>query len=189
MGNLLVIDWDYFFRNPMESGDFSSENGEFWLYDWGHNESWAPGLQDYLWTNRAAGFIRHGLPLPECHVPDNFWDRFDIDPDAVCELSDSNMYSGVADNYEVFDHVYLFDAHHDLYTIETQEDLDEWVENSKISCEDWMFMHYLNGSKLHWRWPRWHKTGAKVRATVAKWVGLDARKDDMGKIDIKFDAV
>jgi hypothetical protein len=187
MSNLLVIDWDYFFYNPMEAGDFKDET--VWLFDWGHNES--PMFTDWIWPIRASGFMRYDLPLPDVTVPEGFWDRFTFSDTAVGEVSDSNMYSGVAFSEYGFDHVWLFDAHHDLYTIKTQFDLDDWRKRNQVTCEDWMYAHFLRGAKLHWRWPQWHTTGAKVRGGIPKWVKCDARKDDMGKLDKRmvFDAV
>ena len=187
MSNLLVVDFDYFFYNPLYATD--GHDKRFWLFDWGHSESRL--YREIVWPTRAASFMENGFELPGVDVPENWWDRFNIAPDAVCEVSDSNMYSGVAGNYRTFDHVWLYDAHHDLYRIETEEQLEQYAEKGEITCEDWMFNHLLNGAKLHWRWPRWFTYGKKMRHEVPKWVGLDARKDDMAKLDprMEFDTV
>lgn len=187
--NLLVIDWDYFFYNPLYATD--GHDPRFWLFDWGHNENMVlPGI----WSIRAAGFLQNGFELPQVDIPEGFWDRFNIADDAVCEVSDSNMYSGVVGRNTnaptVFDHVWLFDAHHDVYRVKTLDDLEAWADEGAITCEDWMFAHYVQGSKLHWRWPRWFTYGKKMRATeIPKWLHMDARRDDLGKIDMRFDAV
>ena len=185
MSNLLVVDWDYFFANPMESGDTTDER--FWLFDWGHQESVL--MRDIIWGTRAPSFLKFGLELPGVTVPENWWDRFNIADDAVIEVSDSNMYSGLAGDGAEFEHVWLYDAHHDLYRIKTLADFRHYMDRGIITCEDWMFVHHGNESKLHWRWPQWHIGGKDVRKTIPKWVGCDARKDDMGKLDIEFDTV
>jgi hypothetical protein len=186
MSNLLVVDWDYFFYNPLYAVD--GHDPRFWLFDWGHREDTM--FRDHIWPMRGAAFLSHGMELPGVQVPENWWARFNIADDAVCEVSDSNMYSGVVDGGRVFKHVWLFDAHHDCYRIKTEEQLAEFAEAGNVTCEDWMFVHHVKGAKLHWRWPKWFTYGKKMRATeIPKWIGLDARKDDLGKIDMRFDAV
>ena len=187
MSNLLVVDFDYFFKNSMEALD--TDDPAFWLYDWGHQEGSA--LHENLWPLRAAQFLQHDFALPQVDVPDNWWNRFNIAEHATVEVSDSNMYSGVAGGDQEFEHVWLYDAHHDLYRIKTREQLRDWANEGQVTCEDWMFAHWIRGAKLHWRWPRWHKAGKSMRATIPKWVGADARRDDMGKLDsrMEFDTI
>jgi hypothetical protein len=185
--NLLVVDWDYFFYNPLYA--VHGDDPRFWLFDWGHRESKL--FIDMLWSTRAASFMMNGFDLPKVDVPDMWWDRFSISDNAICEVSDSNMYSGVVDNSESFDHVWLFDAHHDLFRIKTPEQLEQFKQSGEVTCEDWMFAHFIRGSKLHWRWPRWFYYGKNYRRDIPKWVNCDARKDDLGRIDprMQFDAV
>lgn len=187
MSNLLVVDWDYFFYNPLYATDGHDER--FWLFDWGHRES--PLYIDVLWPMRAAGFLKHGFDLPTVDVPKDWWDRFNIADDAVCEVSDSNMYSGIAGDGRVFDHVWLYDAHHDLFAIHSPEQLLEYSAKGAVTCEDWMWVHHLQGSRLHWRYPKWFPYGKHYARELPKWVNCDARKDDMGKLDtrMKFDVV
>jgi hypothetical protein len=186
MGNLLVVDWDYFFPNPMESGDTSDER--YWLFDWGHAESIL--MRDIIWSTRAPGFLKHGLELPGVSVPEGWWDRFNIADDAVVEVSDSNMYSGVAGNNTAFERVWLFDAHHDLYRVQTRKDYDTVIEKGAITCEDWMWFHKAAGSKLHWRWPQWHIGGQGVADHIPKWAKVDTARDDLEPLaDIEFDVV
>lgn len=187
MPNLLVVDFDYFFVNPLEGGIFSDE--AFWLYDWGHNETEL--YRTHIWPSRAAAFWANDRPLPGVEIPEGWWDRFNIDPDAVCTVSDSNAYSGVMEvKAEAYDHVWLFDAHHDLYRFDTTEEVEEWADaGGPITCEDWMFAHHMRGSRLHWRWPQWHKAAKGMRDAIPKFVGCDARKDDMGDLDMRFDSV
>lgn len=182
MPNLLVVDWDYFFLNKLEWGYFNDD--DMLLYDWSHSE--CELYKTIIWPSRGANFIRNDLPLPDVDIPENWWDRFNIADDSLLEVSDSNVYSGMVNGYETYDHVWLFDAHHDLYKIKTPEQLTGW---KSMTCEDWMFSHYLRGSKLHWRWPKLHREGRAMRSDIPKWVGCDARRDDMGRIDMQFDAV
>jgi hypothetical protein len=188
MSNLLVIDFDYFFYNPLYA--VHGDDERFWLFDWGHSESSSLYL-DMIWPIRAASFLKYDFELPQVEVPANWWGRFNISEDAIGEVSDSNMYSGVVNDGEHFDHVWLFDAHHDLFKIQTEEQLREFRDKGDITCEDWMFAHYIRGSKLHWRWPKWFDYGKNYRKDIPKWVGCDARRDDLGKLDprMQFDAV
>lgn len=185
MSNLLVVDFDYFFKNPLEWGDF--DDPDMWLYDWGHQEG--SRLHDALWSSRAASFWMRGSELPMAQVPDNFWSRFTFTDDAMLEVSDSNMYSGIAGEGKPFDQVWLYDAHHDLFRMKTHADLAAWVERGTFSCEDWMYVHHLNGSKLHWRWPKGHNAAKGMKATVPKWVHLDAKVDDSRALSLPFDTV
>lgn len=185
MRNLLVVDWDFFFKNSLEWGDTSDPG--FWLYDWGHQEG--SRIHEMLWPTRAASFWRAGMELPTVTVPDDFWNRFTFTEDAVLEVSDSNMYSGVAGNDAKFDQVWLYDAHHDLFRIKTHQHLAEWVERGQISCEDWMYVHHINGAKLHWRWPKGHRAAKGMKADVPKWVGLDAKVDDGKPMSLPFDTI
>jgi len=191
MSNLLVVDFDFFFMNPLEAADTSVDQRWFWKFDWGHSESQAIFL-NVVWPMRAGSFLKDGYPLPGVDVPEGFWDRFTFTEDAVGEVSDSNMYSGIAANEREFEHVWLFDAHHDMYGIETKEQLAEFARTNTVTCENWMFVHYLKGSKLHWRYPRWNKAAGQHYRPEAKRWGCDARKDDGAKFDAKnmvFDAV
>lgn len=183
--NLLVVDFDYFFVNKLEGGHLNDE--AFMFYDWGHLEN--EMFRTHIWPSRAAGFIRSGLELPGVEIPTDWWARFDIDPDATCSVSDSNAYSGAMEAEDSYDHVWLFDAHHDLYRIKTLRQVDEWASQNRLSCEDWMFAHYLRGSALHWRWPQWHRLAAAMAEEIPDWVNCDARADDMAPVNVRFDAV
>ncbi|MBW3709793.1 hypothetical protein DTB58_39300, partial [Streptomyces griseus] len=72
-GRLLVVDFDFFFHNPLEGAE-AAHRGDPLLYDWGHAET--PFLQEDIWTFRAEDFIRAGTSLPRCEGLDGFWDRF-----------------------------------------------------------------------------------------------------------------
>jgi hypothetical protein len=182
--NLLVVDWDYFFENKMEAGRTSDPT--IWLYDWGHSEA---RKSDWLWPIRAAGFLQHDLPLPGVAVPQDWWSRFRIKPGSTLFLADSNMYAGIVrpPGGWSFDNVWLFDAHHDCYTVQTPQDLDAWEARGQLTCEDWMFWHYLNDARLHWRYPQWLPTPSNN--SYPDWLSLDAAQDDMQPLDVEFDTV
>jgi len=183
--NLLMVDWDYFFYNPLYAVD--GDHPDFWLYDWGHAERSL--FIDHAWPTRASAFFRHGSGLPQVEVPPDWWSRFTIAPDARVEVSDSNMYSGIAGGGQDFKNVYLYDAHHDLYRVETPQELEDWAEQGQITCEDWMWAHHLRGSKLHWRWPQWFTYGPQMRKEIPSWVKCDSRKDDGKTPPVTFDVV
>lgn len=190
MNNLLVVDWDMFFRNPMEGGDY--ENGEQWLYDWGHAESPFFIEGGIIWAERALGFMRAGMDLPKVDVPTNFWDRFKFDDETKLYVADSNAYAGLLydQNGDPFEHVYLFDAHHDLYKFKTQKQVQEWHETGEdITCENWMFKHLMRGATLHWRYPQWHGNGPSHAEDLPDWIGLDSAYDDGKPLDVQFDTV
>lgn len=205
MSNLLVVDWDYFFPNPLEGG-FNLTGQDLYLYDWGHRE--APFFIDMIWGSRATGFLANDLPLPE--VTDDwktFPERFKLTDDATIFYADSNMHSGLIGTPDggYFDNVLLYDAHHDAgYSVET---FAEWQRQHVVkgqiefSCEDWMLVHYLQGAKLHWRFPDWHENfkerlrEGQTDGEVAhgpfwpKGVTLDAEVDDGYEVDMEFDSV
>lgn len=188
VSNLLVIDWDFFFRNPMEAGDL--RDGELWLYDWGHRESPFYVDGDTIWPVRAAGFQRVGMELPRVDVPARFWDRFIFEPETRLYVADSNAYAGLLrdQNDEPFEHVYLFDAHHDLYKFTSRTEVISWHETrADITCENWMFKHLMRGSELHWRMPRWHGKAAEMAEQLPDWVGLEAAYDDGKPMGVSFD--
>jgi hypothetical protein len=211
VSNLLVVDWDYFFPNPMEGG-FNLTGNDLYLYDWGHRE--ATFYIDMVWGSRATGFLMHDLPLPE--VTEDwkaFPDRFNLTDDATVFYADSNVHSGLIESVdgEPFEEVLLYDAHHDSgYSVATFNDwMKKHVRKDKIefSCEDWMLVHYMAGSDLTWRFPNWHESFKERLAAgpcqagdcdlghVAHgpfWpegVNLDAAVDDGKPVDTEFDTV
>jgi hypothetical protein len=176
---LLVVDWDYFFFNPLEAGDMTHD---VFLFDWGHRES--PLFIDTMWPIRAASFIRNQLPLPRVNnLWKKFWSRFQFTPHATLEVADSNAYAGLAKPAAPllsFDHVWLYDAHHDSgYGIKSYQSWARKFVESKgvIDCSDWMLVHQFYGSKLHYRFPKWHKHYLKEGVEVCKGVKLEAKVD------------
>lgn len=189
MSNLLAVDWDYFFGNPMEAGNVKDPT--FWMYDWGHRETPFFIEGEYIWGDRAAGFERHGIELPTVDVPADWWKQFKIDPQATLYVADSNAWGGRVRNPEgdSFDNVVLYDAHHDLFGIESRDQLDAFEESGEYTCEDWMFRHYLEGSSLHWRYPQWQTRGPDIADKLPKWIDLDHMYGDVEAPDDTFDTV
>jgi hypothetical protein len=183
MSNLLCIDWDYFFPNPMDGG--SPKGRETLLYDWGHLES--QFMIEMMWPTRATGFVGNGLDLPGM-LPGwrTFLDRFRFSDDVCSYVSESNSDAGnlTADG-RPFDSVWLFDAHHDSgYTGATVE---EWLKTGMLSCEDWMVWHHVAGSDLHVRYPKWKVGWAHEPEPM---VSVDRQVDDEEPMhDVVFDAV
>lgn len=180
--NLLVIDWDYFFPQPLDGGDYTRDLAG--LYDWSHAES--PFMIDAIWPLRAAGFIERGLPLPRCEGYKGFWDRFTIARGTRLMYADSNSYATLLRPSQDgrWDSVWLFDAHHDCGYRGT---LDQWRRTETVSCEDWMVTHAELGSALHVRYPPW-----KTRAMAVEpepLVPVDRCMDDGAPIPVTFDAV
>lgn len=189
MSNLLVIDFDYFFKNPVEAGQHADNH--YHLYDWAHAETPMHIDGNIIWPMRAAAFWAAELELPSVEVPDDFWDRFNIAPDAVVYFADSNVYAGTvqAPDGNRFKSVWLYDAHHDLYKVRTPKQLIKWVEGDRVTCEDWMFMHLIREAELHWRWPTWLTNGEDLAESVPTWIGLDAAADTGTGPKEQFDTV
>lgn len=202
-GNLLVVDWDYFFPNPLEGGfrDKSKDiqKDSTMLYDWGHRES--EFFINALWGHRASSFLMNNLPLPTVEPSwKSFPERFTLSEDAVIYIHDSNMHSGLIDSPDggPFEDVWLYDAHHDSgYGVKS---FAEWMskhvskDGAEFSCEDWMLIHYMQGTYLHWRWPTWHQHFTEmgpvaIHSTWPEGVAMDAKRDDLKPVDVVFDAV
>lgn len=185
MSNLLAIDWDFFFPNPLEGG-FESDGTL--LYDWGHRET--VFFIEHIWPTRAMGFVGNNRPLP---VMDDRWrkflDRFQFTDDVRAYVSESNMLAGSlsAPDGDPFESVWLFDAHHDSgYTHST---LRKFRDAETYSCEDWMLQHYMMGSDLHVRFPRWKENWHRERPS-AKEVVVDMKQDDDERLTgLVFDTV
>lgn len=176
--NLLVIDWDFFFYNPMEAG---ARDDRTRFFDWGHAE--APFFRDAVWPMRAAGFLASGLPLPQTKGWDDFAEHFRLADNVEIAVSDSNAWTGKFAN-DGFDDVWLFDAHHDC-GYDKVTSFHEWQrENTsdmgmQFSCEDWMLAFQHMGAKLHYRYPSWHRRYRRKGVEVPKGVILDADMADL----------
>ena len=102
---LLVVDFDFFFPNPLDAGATDTE--ALRLYDWGHAETMVH--RERIWPVRAGAFAAEGVPLPRCEPTAGFWDRFTFDTDLLL-VADSNAYAGPLAWEGGFDEVVVFDA-------------------------------------------------------------------------------
>lgn len=183
MSNLLAIDFDFFFENPLDGGE--SRGGESFLYDWGHQEN--SFMIEHMWGPRSYGFLRNDLPLPMVNDDwKTFLSRFQFSPDARSYISESNLEAGLIDPQHggAFEQVWLYDAHHDSGY--RQQTLKQWTKRGIISCEDWMMLRYAQGSELHVRYPQW-KVGWDHEPEPS--VPVDRKPDDLTSPDVVFDTV
>jgi len=182
-GNLLSVDWDYFFPNPIASTTMYKRN-DVLLYDWGQVENaWHIGSPE-LWMPRAVGFLGNDLPLPRCASYKGFWNRFDIEPGTrlVVAESHSQAANSLPGRGRAWADVWNYDAHHDCgYQDEQWADALDWTE---ASCENWMITHALRGSKLHVRYPKWKGDGTEVEKAPA--VPVDRKSDPGGPVKRTF---
>jgi hypothetical protein len=101
---LLVIDFDFFFPNPLDAG--AADTSSLRLYDWGHAETVIH--REMIWPARAAAFAAEGLALPRCLPTTGFWDRFTLGTDVLI-VADSNAYAGPLAWEGRYEEVVLFD--------------------------------------------------------------------------------
>ncbi|WP_146051033.1 hypothetical protein [Streptomyces noursei] len=193
-GRLLVVDFDFFFHNPLE-GVPAPHRGDDSLYDWAHAENRL--LRDIIWPIRAEGFIRAGIEPPRCEGYADFWGRFTFTSDnPPLFYADSNLYAGrlTPTHYALFDlnatawhEIHLFDAHHDSgYPHEHgPATFEEWSERGEYSCEDWMLVHHDQGSQLTLTYPAWRSDGDSHPPMVP----LRTTVDDGSDVTTQFDAV
>jgi hypothetical protein len=194
--NLLVVDWDFFFPNPMLSSD---PGPDVMLYDWTHSESdFYQRADTAIWTSRAGAFFQNNLDLPTVQGWETFWDRFTWrhhdDNDIPMQYTDSNLYAGLFTPYSLgwsedpesaWSTVSLWDAHHDCGY--KAGDFEAWREARMVTCEDWMLAHYARGSRLEVTYPGWR--GAVGEIEPEPWVPVQRRVDDGTDPDMPFDAV
>lgn len=175
---LLACDWDYF--TVTEGQAANAEN--YLMYDWGHSERWAEGLQAVIWMLRAQAFERMGMPLPTTSGQElTFWPRFTFSPGAKLWLGDSHVVGAEAAR-ECFREVWNFDAHHDCgYR-------GRGIPGT-VDCSSWMLAHrwFLPRAKLVVRYPEWKKAAFVLeRSTAAR---VDRAFDDGAPDDRPFDGV
>lgn len=150
MGRLLVVDFDYFFPEPMGSGN--DDPLTLSLHDWGHSEGGVIAfLATFLWQDRASAFIRSGIPLPQPDIPSGWWNRFTFANDATGWATDSNCDSWSPDLG--VDDIWLFDAHHDCGY--HPDAIQTVLDDGFVTCENWMVPYHLTGAELHVRYPTW----------------------------------
>lgn len=198
MSNLLCVDWDYHFYNPVTAGNFQDPS---WQYaDWGTAE--APFfVNGPLWLMRANAYAQGGLALPDVTTPEGgweaFWDRFTFtSPDGavpaagpLAYAADSNAHAGVLtppDGSTAFTSIVLLDAHHDSgYHVESYAD---YLHQSSFSCEDWMLEQQRRGTRdLEVRYPTWFPDGPSN--DLPDGVLTRQRVDDEQSVDLVFDTV
>lgn len=185
MSKLLVVDWDWFFPAVERPQD-----GDEWvLYDWGHAESLM--FIEALWPDRAAGFVRNGLPLPKTNgLDEDFWGRFAFAADVEVFASESNSKAAEPTVADDVDEVWLYDAHHDAgYHGGGVDELVRLCDGGRWSCEDWMVLHYAQGASLHVRYPQWRHYA--MDDEPAPLVPVDRQVDDgsNGPDGLVFDRV
>jgi hypothetical protein len=125
---ILSVDWDYFFPNPM------------W-YDWGHKEE--PLFMEFLWQIRATN---RNLKTREWAVDQmrvdrnrrhNFWKKVCPDPN-VAFLYVTESHKDIFDMLKGLSFgnmsVWNFDAHNDLsYSNRTTKECDNWAWSFRFS--------------------------------------------------------
>ena len=188
MTKLLVIDYDFFFENKLMSFDKDKDPDPEWqLYDWGHAEN--RFMIEMVWQTRASGFLRNGLELPgltgEQH---NFWNRFDIDENAICYIAESNSNAVSPVVAEGVDEIWLYDAHHDCgYRGEDEEEL---LSEGLFSCENWL-MYYASqfiDCEVHQRYPSWYPNALTTDMQPALEIDRQVDHAD-NRPDVTFDRV
>ncbi|MFI9019299.1 hypothetical protein ACIGZI_35315 [Streptomyces griseus] len=194
-GRLLVVDFDFFFHNPLEGAE-AAHRGNPLLYDWGHAET--PFLQEDVWTFRAEDFIRAGTSLPRCEGLDGFWDRFTFThPRPPLLYADSNAHAGALTpvHYALpgeaatpWQEVHLFDAHHDSGYPHRNgpATFEEWAQEGEYSCEDWMLVHHARGTRLTLTYPTWRPQGDSHPPMAPLTVNVDDHTAIPGTFDAVF---
>lgn len=187
---LLVVDWDYFFPNPMAAGCDTLPRDVF-LYDWQPRENLY--MIHGIWSTRAAGFMVHGLELPVVKGFEGFWDRFTFSDEAIALYGDSNLWACNLHPYplvedavegEPWEKVTLFDAHHDCGYKGTYE---KWAAQDKVNCENWMLVHHQRGSALEVVHPPWRQKVDGIES--GPLIPVERRIDTGGPVEDVFDAV
>jgi hypothetical protein len=175
---LLVVDFDFFFPNPLDAG--AGDGQALRLYDWGHAETLLH--REIIWPVRAAMCAEHGVALPRCEPTDGFWDRFILDTDLLL-VADSNAHAGrlaATTTQEVL----VFDAHHDAGY---RRSFDDYLADGRYSCEDWTFAHHEAGARIGVRYPPWRSQWPKLEPTTA--IPVDRCTDDGASVDDVFTTV
>jgi hypothetical protein len=149
---LLVVDFDFFFPNPLEAG--AADTQTLRLFDWGHAETLLH--REKMWPTRAAILAAEGVALPRCESTTGFWDRFTLDTNVLL-VADSNAYAGPLAWEGGFEEVLLFDAHHDSGYLRSFAD---YRATGRFTCEDWTYPHYEAGARITVRYPQWRNNWA-----------------------------
>jgi hypothetical protein len=188
---LLVVDFDYFFPNPM--GNFADKH--WGLYDWGHVES--DFFINAVWDSRAIGFSMNDLELPDTSgLETKFWDHFKFSPGAKLYVAESNAKAVMPQVAEGVTSVWLYDAHHDSrYKSEpegmTLQDINMLLRKGVWHCEDWMIFYVgQTEADLHVRYPEWkHWAFDAEPYSGLEYFNLDRRIDNAADNTLEFDRV
>ncbi|MGP2440941.1 hypothetical protein [Streptomyces sp. JW3] len=160
MGNLLVIDWDFFFPTPAAGGPRS-------VHD--HLLTW-PVVEDEfhtepIWEARYRDFHKAGIELPRVQGWSGFWNRFVFSAGAHMLYGDSNVWAGLLWPSDIgsldgsWDSVHLFDAHHDAGYRNNHASFEAWkTSGDGIRCETWMLAHHWAGAELYVHFPAWRQS-------------------------------
>lgn len=157
---LLSVDWDFFWPEPFGLGIGDPKR----LYDWGTREDLVPGIMDYLWHSRAAGFLRNEMELPRVNDEwRTFWQKFDLSKCEALFVGNSHMWAGsaaVAHRLGDWTEVVNFDAHHDLgYGFPLIGENDQYT----LTCENWLsFYSDVVGSLTTVVYPNWKINAFKL---------------------------
>jgi len=188
MSNLLAVDFDYFFPNPWGG----PARSDILLWDWNHRES--PFHIGPVWYSRAEGFINNNLPLPGLSgEQETFWRRgFKFSRRPRFFYGESNVFAvntgvtGTRRSRRNWDHVYLYDAHHDSGYNQGQNPI-ELASEGRWSCENWTVLYWAIGAQIHVRYPAWGPW--LTDADPEPIIQID-RQIDTGEVpDVEFDTV
>jgi len=173
---LLVVDFDFFFPNPLDAG--AADTRSLLLYDWGHAETRLH--RETLWHIRAMTFAAHSVALPRCQPTDGFWDRFTFATNELL-VADSNAYAGPLAWEGDLTEVVVFDAHHDSGYCRSYAD---YLADGEFTCEDWTFPHHEAGARISVRYPPWRSNWTQLEPSTA--IPVDRRTDDGHRVDGVF---
>jgi len=185
VSNLLAVDFDSFFPNPLGSPD---RNVNDMLYDWGHREN--TFFIEMIWGARAQTFLLNGVPLPDLNgLEQSFWPRFRFTRNARLFYADSNACAvsrELTGRRRLWESVWLYDAHHDS-GYKQNESAYELLSAGAWACENWMVLYAGMGAELHVRYPQWRAWA--LDAEPQPVVRVDRAVDDGSTPDVVFDRV
>jgi hypothetical protein len=156
---LLVVDFDFFFPNPLDAA--ATDTQSLLLYDWGHAETRLH--RETLWHIRATTFAAHSVALPRRQPTDGFWNRFTLATDELV-VADSNAHAGPLAWQGGLAEVVLFDHHHDSGYRRSYAD---YLTDGEFTCEDWTFPHHEASARITVRYPRWRGNWTRLEPSTA----------------------
>jgi hypothetical protein len=184
---LLVVDWDFFFPVSELAAGLHAPPDDWGLFDWAHNED-DPIFYEFIWSIRAADFLRAGRTLPQAEGWREFWKRFTIAPRASLFYADSNAAAVLPRVRKFVDEVWLYDAHHD--TGYGEGDLARATEAREVTCENWTYVYRAQGAEVHMRYPQWRAYAMTAepepQLRIDRAVDDGARPAEPGQFDRVF---